>query len=302
MDERAWVEALRGMARSGAGVIQGIGDDCAILASPGDGPDLLVSTDMFIEGIHFDSKRFTPRQAGYRAIARALSDIAAMGGEPRWHLMSMAWGSGTAGSWALEFMEGAAGAAAEFQSVLVGGDTSHAGLLTCDVTVIGTAPRGQALLRSGAGPGDGIYVSGLLGGSEHGRRKGPDSPADWTRHVHPQPRLALGQWLRGKASACMDLSDGLLLDLHRLCLASGVSADIVSELPVWPGADPAEAMRDGEDYELLFTAPGAAGIPPSWEGLALTRIGEVADGPAGEIRWNGKQAPVAGYDHLAGRP
>lgn len=302
MDERAWVAALRNMTRGGPGVIQGIGDDCAILASPGDGPDLLVSTDMFIEGVHFDFGKFTARQAGYRAVARALSDIAAMGGEPRWHLMSTAWGVETQERWALEFMRGAAEAADEFQSALVGGDTSRTNLFTCDVTVIGTVPHGEALPRSGAKPGDGIYVSGLLGGSEYGRRKGPDFPAGWTRHARPQPRLALGQWLRGKASACMDLSDGLSLDLHRLCLASGVAAEIGSKLPLWPGVTHAEAWRDGEDYELLFTAPAAVEIPPSWEGLALTRIGEIATGPVSEVYLDGKPARIAGYDHLADRP
>lgn len=301
MDERAWVEALRGMARGGPGVLQGIGDDCAVLASPGGGPDLLVSTDMFIEGVHFDSTRFTPRQAGYRAVARALSDIAAMGGEPRWHLMSTAWGTGTNEEWAVEFMRGAAEAADEFRSTLVGGDTSHATLFTCDVTVIGSVPHGEALPRSGAKPGDGIYVSGLLGGSEHGRRKGPGSPADWLRHVRPQPRLGLGHWLRGKASACMDLSDGLSLDLHRLCLASGLAARIGGQLPAWPGATAADALRDGEDYELLFTAPGTAELPASWQGLTLTRIGEIVGGTPGEVRVDGEPARIAGYDHLAGR-
>jgi thiamine-monophosphate kinase len=289
------------MAVQGPGVLQGIGDDCAILQSPGGGDDLLVSNDMFIENVHFTGSTLTAGEAGYRAIARALSDIAAMGGVPLWHLVSAAWGDRTGESWSREFFEGVREAGGKFGSTLVGGDTSRAPVFASDVTVIGSVPHGTALLRSGARPGDRIYVSGLLGGSEFGRIHGRSHPAAWERHVRPSPRIGLGQWLRGIASACMDLSDGLSLDLRRLCEASAVSAQI-DALPCWPGVQREEAIHSGEDYELLFTAPPSVVIPETWEGLLpLTRIGEIQEGPAGEVLAYGESLPPLGYDHLERR-
>lgn len=296
MDERSWVRELRGFTHRVPGVVQGIGDDCAVLRASAR-EDWLVSTDMFIENVHFTAPVFTPREAGFRAVARALSDIAAMGGKPRWHLMSVAWGPHTDEKWVRGFTRGAAEAGKSCGSVLVGGDTSHAAVFTCDVTVIGSVTRGKALLRSGARPGDAIYVSGLLGGSEYGRRKGRKSRRDWRRHVRPEPRIALGQWLLGRASACMDLSDGLSLDLTRLCEASGVAATIDRPLPCWPGVPSAAALHSGEDYELLFTAPSSRRIPAEWRGLPLTRVGTIRRGKP-SIEAYGEPLAVRGYDHL----
>ena len=172
----------------------------------------------------------------------------------------------------------------------MGGDTSHASTAAGDIVVIGEAPHGEALLRSGAQPGDGIYVSGALGGA--GVRG--YSP------VKIEPRLGLGRFLRGRASACMDLTDGLSLDLHRLCVASRVSAVIDRPLPVAHGATLEQALHAGDDYELLFTAPGKP--PRSHRGLPLTRIGSIVRGPAGRIELFGLKHSPRGYDHLAKLP
>jgi thiamine-monophosphate kinase len=162
----------------------------------------------------------------------------------------------------------------------------------------GRVPRGEAMLRSAAKPGDGIYVTGRLGASAHGfaTRRGPA----WTRHKRPMPRIATGIALRRLGvRACMDLSDGLSLDLRRLCLASKVSAEIDSALPMARGASLDEALHGGEDYELLFTAPKSSAIPQNVGGLPLTRIGTIARGPAGRVRLNGQLLRPKGFDHFA---
>jgi thiamine-monophosphate kinase len=167
----------------------------------------------------------------------------------------------------------------------------------CDIVVAGTVPRGKALRRDGARPGDAIYVSGALGGSALGLALGRGKA--WLRHKRPQPRLALGRFLRARlgATAAMDLSDGLSLDLHRLCAASRLRAEI-SPPPVYRGATFAQALHGGEDYELLFTAPPRVRVPAAFEGLALTRIGTMRRGAAGAVEMDGEPLPPLGYDHL----
>ena len=158
-------------------------------------------------------------------------------------------------------------------------------------------PRGTALLRSGARPGREIYVSGTLGGSALGlaARKGKSKK----RPLNPEPRLALGRFLREKlhATAAMDISDGLSLDLHRLCLASNVSAAI-GQPPRFPGATPEQALHGGEEYELLFCVRQGTRVPAKLDALPLTRIGVITAGAPGEVRLEGKPLEPKGYDHF----
>jgi thiamine-monophosphate kinase len=155
--------------------------------------------------------------------------------------------------------------------------------------VIGEVPRGEELRRTGARPGDGIYVSGGLGAAAVRNY----------RPVKVEPRLALGRFLRPRATACMDITDGLSLDLHRLCMASGVAAVIDHPIPVAPGASLEQALHGGDDYELLFTARKAP--PGSHRGLPITRIGSIVGGTAGRIELFGRRHVPKGYDHLRSR-
>jgi thiamine-monophosphate kinase len=196
------------------------------------------------------------------------------------------------------FFDGLLGLAANTGTTLAGGDLSHGDKLFCDVTVCGALPRGTALRRSNAKPGDGIYVSGTLGGSALGLETGRGKALH--RHLFPEPRLALGKLLRERlhATSAIDLSDGLSLDLRRLCLASGVLAEI-AEPPRFPGATLAQALHGGEEYELLFTIPDGIKLPHNFEGVPLTRIGTIAQGVAGSVQLNGTPLRPKGYDHFS---
>lgn len=304
MGERASTEAAilerlkRRIGRSRASqVIQGIGDDCAIYRSPGSSEDLLLTTDLLIEGVHFLTSTHRPADIGHKTLARGLSDIAAMGGEPRFCLLSLALPPSTRNKWIDSFYTGLLKLADAHGALLAGGDLSRADRMTCDIVCGGAVPRGEALLRSGAKPGDIIYVSGALGGSALGlaSNRGPAR----LRHLHPTPRLELGLHLRRHlhATAAMDLSDGLSIDLSRLCEASGTSADIQT-VPRFPGATLEQALHGGEDYELLFTAHPAARVPTSFRGIPLTRIGTMLDGPSTRVLFQGALLPVLGYDHF----
>jgi thiamine-monophosphate kinase len=170
--------------------------------------------------------------------------------------------------------------------------------VTCDIVVCGAVPRGRALRRDGARAGDAIYVSGALGGSASGLAKGAGKA--WKRHARPEPRLALGRFLRERlrATAAMDLSDGLSLDLGRLCEASGLKAEIGMP-PIYTGATPQQALHGGEDYELIFTVPSRVEVPAEFEGLPLTRIGTMRRG-AGVVL-DGAELEALGWDHFAPR-
>ncbi len=292
------MESLRrktGMLRA-SGLRLGIGDDCAIFR-PSAREDLLLTTDLLIENVHFEHHTHTGRDVGYKALARGLSDIAAMGGAPRFCLVSLAAGAGASERWIRAFFAGLLELAKQTRTALAGGDMARAKQTTCDIVVCGAVPRGRALRRDGARPGDSIYVSGLLGGSALGleTRRG----LAWRRHKRPEPRLRLGIFLRERvrASASMDVSDGLSLDLRRLCLASGVSAHIEAA-PRFPGASLEQALHGGEDYELLFTAPPRASVPSQFRGLALHRIGIIRKGRPGSVFLNGRRLPALGYDHF----
>jgi thiamine-monophosphate kinase len=301
-DERAITDRLRKAVRIPAGspVIVGIGDDCAIYRPRGSADDLLFTSDMLIEGVHFLRETHTAAQAGRKALVRSLSDIAAMGGAPRFCLVSLCVPRWASAGWVDRFFDGVLNVAGTTGTVLAGGDLSHGESLACDVTVCGAVPRGTALRRSGARPGDAVCVSGALGGSALGlaTKKGKALK----RHLSPEPRLDMGRFLREKlrATSAIDLSDGLSLDLRRICLASGVDAEIAAP-PRFSGASLEQALHGGEDYELLFTVPAGVRMPDRFEGLPLTRIGSIVRAGAGRegtIRLDGKPLPALAYDHF----
>ena len=254
-----------------------IGDDCAVIRMPRD-VDLLFTTDFSIEGVHF-TRKSSPEQIGYRAVARSLSDIAAMGGTPRYCLVSIALAPWTDARWIDALYRGIHKMLRQAKTSLAGGDISHADQFVCDVMLCGIVAKGKALLRSGARQGDILYVSGALGG--------------WRNKSVIVPQLDAGRRLLGKATACMDISDGLALDLHRLCKASRVGATLES-MPLLKGATIEQALHDGEDYELLYSAPPRVRVP----GI---RIGTIVKGEPGVITLHGKRIPNIGYDHLQRR-
>ena len=297
--ELQWIERIRrraGIAGRGR-LVLGIGDDCAIFRPPGATEDLLFTTDLLIEDIHFRRETHRAEDVGWKALARGLSDIAAMGGIPRFFLVSLAVADWADSRWVDGFYRGALRLAKREGVALAGGDLARADKAACDVVVCGSAPRGKALRRDSAKPGDSIYVSGRLGGSALGleSRRG----AAGRRHRRPEPRLALGRFLRERlhATAAMDLSDGLSLDLHRMCLASRCSASI-ERPPLFPGATLEQGLHGGEDYELLFTAPPATRVPGIFQDLPLTRIGIMKKGHPGRVWLDGGRVAPLGYDHF----
>ena len=284
----------------GRGLVLGIADDCAIYRPRGSPEDLLFTTDLLLEDVHFRRSTHPPEAVGHKALARGLSDIAAMGGVPRFCLLSLALGERTGQAWMQRFYDGLLRLARKVGAPLAGGDLARAGRAAktgCDIVVCGAVPRGRALRRDGAKAGDAIYVSGRLGGSALGLATGKG--AAWARHLRPEPRLRLGVFLRERAgaSAAMDLSDGLSMDLRRLALASGLEARIEPP-PRFPGASLEQALDGGEDYELLFTVRPRVRVPTSFEGVALTRIGCLRKGRAGAVYLLDRPLPALGYDHF----
>jgi thiamine-monophosphate kinase len=300
-DEQTITDKLRKSAviPPGSPVVLGIGDDCTIYRPRGSADDLLFTCDLLIEGTHFVRDSHKSADLGRKALARGLSDIAAMAGEPRFCLVALClppWA--VEPKWTDRFFAGLLELAHATGTVLAGGDLSHGEKLACDVTVCGAVPRGTALRRDGAREGHEIYVSGLLGGAALGLETGKGKAL--RRYLRPEPRLALGRFLRDRlrATSAMDLSDGLSLDLRRICLASGVAAEITNP-PLFPGASSAQALHGGEDYELLFTVRPGTRVPREFENLSLTRIGKIVKGDAGSIRLDGKPLEPLGYDHFA---
>jgi len=279
-----------------ASLVLGIGDDCAIFRPRGSPEDLLFTTDLLLEDVHFRRATHRAEEVGWKCLARGLSDVAAMGGEPRFCLVSLAVAGWADTRWVDGFYRGFLRLARREKTALAGGDLARAEKTACDIVVCGAVPRGRALRRDGARAGNAIYVSGRLGGSALGLAKGRGRA--WRRHVRPEPRLALGRFLRRElhATAAMDLSDGLSLDLRRMCEASGLKAEI--ELPpIFPGATPEQALDGGEDYELLFTLPSNVAPPREFEGLPLTRIGVMRRGKIG-VELNGNPLQASGWDHF----
>jgi len=300
--EQSILDTVRRRVRlpRGSGVILGIGDDCAIYRCPGAAEDLLFTTDFLLEGVHFNHHTHSPQAIGYKALARGLSDIAAMGGIPRFCLLSLAVSTSTDRRWIRRFFDGLLRLAGRTSTVLAGGDLAHAEKTVCDIVVCGALPPGAALRRDGANAGDVIYVSGRLGGSALGLAS--RTGRAWIRHLRPEPRLRLGIFLRQRlrATAAMDLSDGLSLDLHRLALASGLEAAIEPP-PRFPGASDEQALHGGEDYELLFAVSPETKVPSKFEGVSLTRIGVMRRGKPGTVFLSGEILPPLGYDHFRDR-
>ncbi len=300
--ERRITDRLRRLAAipPSSEVVLGIGDDCAIYRPRGSAEDLLFTTDFFVEGTHFLRETHKAPDVARNALARSLSDIAAMGGAPRFCLVSLCTAKWTDQKWIDRFFDALLAQAAQYQTILAGGDLSHGDVVACDVMLCGGVPRGKALRRDGAKPGDAIYVSGLLGGSALGLATGKGKA--WKRHLNPEPRLQLGSFVRAdlRATSAIDISDGLSLDLRRVCIASGVGAEI-TDPPRFPGVTPDQALHGGEEYELIFTVPRRQRVPDHVEGLPLTRIGTIISSPRGEVIYKGSSLPPRGYDHFAQR-
>lgn len=270
----------------------GVGDDAALVVIRR-GYELILTTDMSVEGVHFTRQLHPPRSVGHRALARSLSDIAAMGGTPRYALVSLALSDKAGRAWMENFYRGILALGRRFGVIVIGGDTAVVpGGTMIDVIVAGEIRRGRALRRSGAQPGDQLFVSGRLGLAALGLRllKSPTGlrTAERSRaiqaHLYPEPRCALGRFLsdRRLASALIDLSDGLSTDLFRVCEASGVGARLWDEHIPAPRLGNAQeslqlALHGGEDYQLLFSVPQrkTPRIPSQFRGLPIHRIGEI---------------------------
>jgi thiamine-monophosphate kinase len=268
----------RAASTSSPQLIAGIGDDCAVFR-PRAGEDLVFTTDFLIEDVHFRRDTHSARDIGHKALARGLSDIAAMGAEPRFALLSLALTQWVDDRWIDQFYSGFLALARKWKTALAGGDLSHTEKLTCDIVVCGAVPKGRALRRDGARAGDRIWVSGRLG-------------KPWQTHKRPKPRIDMGLSIRGRATSAMDLTDGLALDLHRLSTASNLSAEL-DRVPVVRGSTVEQALYGGEDYELLFTLGPRSKAPPG----ALS-IGSMVTGPPGIVRLKGEVVPARGYDHF----
>jgi thiamine-monophosphate kinase len=314
------------------GVALGIGDDAAVVET-GDGQALLTA-DVLVEGVHFDRRLIGPRDLGAKSIVVNVSDVAAMGGSPRYAVASVVLPPDADPAWAVELEAGMRAACDEYALALVGGDLSGGGQGVVSVTVMGVVARGRFVTRSGARTGDRVVVTGSLGASAGGLALARADAAaargslgkEWGRvlvdaHVRPVARVGEGQTLAGAgATAMMDVSDGVALDLSRLCAASGVGARVeLDRVPVAPELQelarllPVEpltlALSGGEDYELLATLPpdrvaeASAALDERF-GVPLTDVGEVTDGPGlTALGADGSEAPLEpkGWDHLAHR-
>jgi len=299
-------------------VTLGIGDDAALLRF-GAGNDLVAKTDTLVEGVHFPHGS-PPASIGHRALAVNLSDIAAMGARPAWALLALTLPRAEEG-WLAEFAAGLGALAREHRVALVGGDTTH-GPLTITVQLLGSVPAGAALRRGGAHAGDVLFVSGNPGDAaaglalEQGRLTAPDGARDYLRErfLLPTPRVALGERLRTFASACIDVSDGLLGDAGKLAKASALGAELTfEELPVSEalcatlGEEGARllALSGGDDYELCFAVPAAqvarlhAELPP--ERWNYQRIGALSETRGERVLRGGTvmEFSHSGYQHFA---
>lgn len=287
----------------------GIGDDCALISVP-NGQQLAVSSDTLVSGVHFP-QHTSAFDIGYKALAVNLSDLAAMGAMPAWFSLCITLQDQTEG-WVEAFCEGMAAVMQASPIQLIGGDTTK-GPLSISIQVMGVVPKGAALTRVGAQPGDEIYVSGRVGEAAQGLALALSTTAEqWSRaldHEHllarlnrPTPRVALGVALRGVASACIDVSDGLLADLNHMLTASQVGARVnVDAIPVASGQDPMHSISAGDDYELCFTAPvsarqNIAAIAASLS-LDVTAIGTIT-AETGIVDQQHQAITATGYQHF----
>jgi thiamine-monophosphate kinase len=297
-----------------AGVLLGVGDDCAVLPHR-DGEVLLVTTDMLVEEDHFSLRWASPRQVGIKAAEANLSDIAAMGGRPRWAFLSLALTPATSAETVEGIYRGLGASFGRHGVALAGGDTTHGVVLVICVTLLGTAAEDQVRRRSDARVGDLIGVTGDLGKSWAGLelcRAERQAEGDVRPFLEPRCRLDAAPLLARWANALIDVSDGLASEVRHICQRSGTGAEVIRErIPLSDatraagrllGKDPyVWALSGGEDFELVFTARPAAFDRLRVEGLDVTEVGRVL--PAGEGLWlvqEGRREPLpGGYDHFA---
>jgi thiamine-monophosphate kinase len=295
------IEAIQGAIADRSGrLVRWSGDDAAVVRAR---PLAVTSIDTVVDGVHFSLATHTPADVGWKALATALSDIAAMGAEPGEAYVSLVLPGGFDGG--LELVAGMEELAARHGTTIAGGDVVSGPVLTVAVAVTGWAEREDELVgRDGARPGDLVGVTGELGGSEAGRRlleRGKREPAALLRrHLRPEPRLAEGRALaRAGAGAMIDLSDGLATDAGHVAAASGTELRIELErVPCAPGVSPEEAATGGDDYELLFAiAPARRGAAEAaaavtWLGEVRTGAGLALVGPDGRLAGG-----LRGYEH-----
>jgi thiamine-monophosphate kinase len=278
--EDALIERLIGLVPRDEDPAAGPGDDCAVIDPGPDSPTLLLlKTDALVERVHFLSDA-PARAVGWKSVARVISDFAAMGGRPERFLITLALPPETAVAWAEDLYRGIGDCLMKFGGVVAGGETSgvpQGSAAVISIAATGVVQREHLVLRSTAKPGDVLMASGLLGGSLAGK------------HLDFTPRVAEAEWLVShfKPTAMMDLSDGLAKDLSRMAASSGCGFTLVADaLPVTSGCTTAQALGDGEDFELLFSIQPShlAGLLESWPfpELPLTRIGEMTEAGKGE--------------------
>jgi thiamine-monophosphate kinase len=344
MGEKSMISALRSRIQPKNRFVRlGIGDDCAILRPP-TGSEIVITTDFSLEQVHFRLDWHPPESVGHRCLARGLSDLAAMGAQPLAAFLSLAVPaelavSNRGPSWADRFLNGLLALAKQYRVPLAGGDTAQSplfneagsrqtGMVTADIVLVGSAPKGRALLRSGAKAGDIIYVTGALGGAaaellalgrkpEAFRKLMKAAPAH--PHLYPEPRLSIGARLLSQrlATAAIDVSDGLSTDLVHLCEESGLTAEIdAATIPVHSLANKAEkdgwvpsalhlVLHGGEDYELLFTASPRAKIPAKIAGIPIHAIGHMKPRRKGKpliemVQADGRRSSLdaGGWEHF----
>ena len=307
------IARIRARVATRADVVLGIGDDAALLAPP-PGRQLVVTADTLNDGVHFP-RGTSPADVGWKALAVNLSDLASMGAEPAWCTLSLSLPQSDP-AWIEGFLDGFLDLAGQHGIALVGGDTTR-GPLSIAVTAMGLVEPGRALRRDGARVGDEVWVTGTLGDAAGGLAllDREPVPALRARLDRPTPRVAAGRALAGIATACVDVSDGLLADLGHVCARSHVAARIdVDALPASAALREAFGEADrialqasgGDDYELCFTAPADAGADigavSAQLGLRITRIGRIMAGEgvhpldADGRTWS---PPRRGYDHFA---
>ena len=286
MDEFELIRRYFDRQIASSGVIVSIGDDGAVLEPNPDKQQIQV-IDTLVEGVHFPAGTH-PADIGYRVVAVNLSDVAAMGADPRWMTLAITLADANE-QWLQLFSKGLFEAADQHDVHLVGGDTTSGPAITVTVTITGEVEKGAALLRSGAKAGDGIYVTGTPGDAAAGLQllqQGEASGELQQRFLRPTPRVETGKFLVGKASAAIDVSDGLVGDLKKMLSASGVGGEInIDKLPIsaalleYSGVEAARgfALTGGDDYELCFTASDEHMIDEIGELAQVTRIGQVLD-------------------------
>ena len=315
------IKAISQIADKGQGVVMGVGDDAAVL-TPSPGKVLLATTDLLLEGVHFTLEFIDYHRLGRKALAVNLSDIGGCGGIPTVFLVSLAIPPETEVASLQALYKGMMEHARTYGCSLVGGDTSRGNELMISITIIGEVEARNCVYRSGAKPGDRIFVTGTLGDAALGLKQlksGVREGDPVQRHLDPTPRVREGGEIarQGLATAMIDISDGLIADLGHIAEASGVGAYVhLAQLPL--SAPYREhitqyyknpyllALAGGEDYELLFTAPeGRAEAIQKLAadlGTPITQIGEISQAPVGVtlVGSDGKQVPVEqrGHDHF----